>query len=237
MPQLRHLAIAARDPKRLADFYRQVFDLKTVREDEKGVFLSDGVFCLGLLATPEGRSLGLRSDGFAVEDLKEVRGRLEKNGAKTPDPAESAIMSYAEFQAADPDGNLVVLSEKGFGVSAEKTPVPIRHIALYTPDPRRVADFYGRVFSMKEVAKTDRSSIFVSDGYFNLALLYQRSDERLGFNHFGFHVKSIEEIQRKAEKGGVTRGARRPDRIPYAEYRLHDPEGNGIDISEKGWEV
>jgi len=38
-----------------------------------------------------------------------------------------------------------------------------------------------------------------------------------------------------AERAGVLRGAQRPDRIPFAEYRVHDPEGNGVDISEKGW--
>jgi hypothetical protein len=32
-------------------------------------------------------------------------------------------------------------------------------------------------------------------------------------------------------------GAARPARIPFAEYRVHDPEGNGIDISQKGWHV
>ena len=26
-------------------------------------------------------------------------------------------------------------------------------------------------------------------------------------------------------------------RIPFAEFRIHDPEGNGIDISQKGWKV
>ena len=25
--------------------------------------------------------------------------------------------------------------------------------------------------------------------------------------------------------------------IPFAEYRADDPEGNGFDISEKGWKV
>jgi catechol 2,3-dioxygenase-like lactoylglutathione lyase family enzyme len=115
--------------------------------------------------------------------------------------------------------------------------VPIRHIALYTPNPERMAEFYRAVFDMKEIERTDRSSIFVSDGYFNLALLYQRKEEPIGLNHFGFHVKSNEDMQARAEKAGVRRGAARPERIPFAEYRVHDPEGNGIDISQKGWHV
>jgi hypothetical protein len=90
---------------------------------------------------------------------------------------------------------------------------------------------------MKEVERTDRSSIFVSDGYLNLALLYQRTEEPSGLNHFGFHVGSNEEMQNKVEKAGRPKGARRPERIPFAEYRVHDPEGNGIDISERGWRV
>jgi hypothetical protein len=88
---------------------------------------------------------------------------------------------------------------------------------------------------MKVADRTDRSSIFVSDGYINLALCYQRSEQKLGFNHFGFHVRSNEEMRARAERAGVLRGAKRPDRIPFAEYRMHDPEGNGADISEKGW--
>ena len=88
---------------------------------------------------------------------------------------------------------------------------------------------------MNVVERTDRSLIFVSDGYLNLALLYQRFEEKLALNHFGFHVRSNEEMRAWAERAGVLRGAQRPDRIPFAEYRVHDPEGNGVDISEKGW--
>jgi catechol 2,3-dioxygenase-like lactoylglutathione lyase family enzyme len=142
-----------------------------------------------------------------------------------------------EYELHDPDGNTVGICRRAFDVAYEKRPVPIRHIALYTPNPQRMADFYCKVLDMKEVEKTDRSSIFVSDGYFNLALLYQRKEEPMGLNHFGFHVRSNEEMQIRAEKAGVRRGAPRPERIPFAEYRVHDPEGNGIDISQKGWRV
>jgi catechol 2,3-dioxygenase-like lactoylglutathione lyase family enzyme len=142
-----------------------------------------------------------------------------------------------EFELRDPDGNTVGVCRRAFDVAYERRPVPIRHIALYTPNPQRMADYYGRLFDMKEVDRTDRSSIFVSDGYLNLALLYQRKEETVGLNHFGFHVKSNEEMHARAEKAGVRRGAARPDRIPFAEYRVHDPEGNGIDISQKGWRV
>ena len=42
MPQLRQLAIAAEDPRKLAAFYQEVFDLETIGGDEGTVLLSDG---------------------------------------------------------------------------------------------------------------------------------------------------------------------------------------------------
>lgn len=237
MPQLRHLAIAARDPARLASFYREVFGLKTVQEGNTTILLSDGAFTLVLLKARPDQSRELYHLGFRVESVQRMQGRFEKAGMKASLPASSDSQPYAELCVADPDGNSINVSEKSFAISEGKGLAQIRHIALYTPNPRRLADFYCSVFEMREVSRSDRSSIFVSDGYFNLALLFHRSEEKLGLHHFGFHVTSTEEMQRRVEKAGVAAGIRRPDRIPYAEYRVHDPEGNGFDISEKGWAV
>ena len=237
MPQLRRLGIAAEDPAKLAAFYQKVFDLETVGEETGGVFLSDGSFNLALLPTTEGGPRGLSYLGFEAarfESIERKLAHLESGESKIVDCVASAGI---EYEMRDPDGNAIGLCKRAFDVAFTKGPVPVRHVALYTPDPQRLANFYCSVLDMKEVDRTDRSSIFVSDGYFNLALLYQRKEEKTGLNHFGFHVKSNEEMRERAERAGVPPGARRPDRIPFAEYRVHDPEGNGIDISEKGWKV
>jgi catechol 2,3-dioxygenase-like lactoylglutathione lyase family enzyme len=239
MPQLRRLAISAEDPTKLAAFYQEVFELDQVGEAGGAVFLSDGTFNLALLPETDSAATGLKGLGFETARLESIRMKLAL--ARTADADQSLVERGAntgiEYEMRDPDGNLVGLCKRAFDVSFRQRPVPIRHIALYTPDPQRLADFYCQVLDMKEVERTDRSSIFVSDGYLNLALLYQRKEEPIGLNHFGFHVKSNEEMQTRAEKAGVPRGTARPDRIPFAEYRVHDPEGNGIDISQKGWHV
>ena len=229
MSQLRCLTIKAKEPSRVADFYRSVFELKTVSEDPELVRLSDGVFTLAFLQEGKEGSTGLHASGFQVEELESVQQKSEKGRQPSP---------QGEAQVADSDHNLIDLTTKDFGVAPEKTRYPIRHIALYTADPKRLSNFYNAAFGMKEVSQTDRSSIFVSDGYFNLALLYQRvREEKNGFNHFGFHVNDLEEIRDRAEKAGTRRGAARPSRIPFAEVRIHDPEGNGVDISVKGWDA
>jgi catechol-2,3-dioxygenase len=237
MPQLRQLVIAAEDPGRLAAFYQEVFELEKIEEAKGAVFLSDGAFNLALVPETEPHKQGLKHLSFETVRVESLGKKLVQAGAQESELVQVDAITGVEFELRDPDGNTVGVCRRAFDVAYEQRPVPIRHIALYTPDPQRMADYYCKVLDMKEVEKTDRSSIFVSDGYFNLALLYQRKEEPIGLNHFGFHVKSNEEMQARAEKAGVRRGAARPERIPFAEYRVHDPEGNGIDISQKGWRV
>jgi len=237
MPQLRQLVIAAEDPSRLASFYQDVFELEKIDEIKGAAFLSDGVFNLALVPEAEPQKQGFRHLSFDTARPESIRKKLADVNVVEANLAEVDSYTGTNYELCDPDGNTIGICHRAFDVGYEKRPVPIRHIALYTPNPQRMADFYCKVLDMKEIERTDRSSIFVSDGYMNLALLYQRKEEPLGLNHFGFHVKSNEEMQARAEKAGVRRGAARPDRIPFAEYRVHDPEGNGIDISQKGWKA
>jgi len=239
MPQLSQLVIAAEEPSRLAAFYQEVFELEKIDERKGAVFLSDGVFNLALVAEADAqkRGQGMRQLSFDTVRVESMRKKLAYFSLAESDLTDVQSVTGVDCELRDPDGNRVGICRRAFDTAFESRPVPIRHIALFTPNPQRLADFYCKVFDMKEVDRTDRSSIFVSDGYINLALLYQRKEEPLGLNHFGFHVKSNEEMQARAEKAGVRRGAARPERIPFAEYRVHDPEGNGIDISQKGWRV
>jgi len=237
MPQLRQLVIAAENPSRLSAFYQDVFELEKIDEAKEAVFLSDGVFNLALVAEPDARKQGLRHLSFDTVRVESMGKKLASAGVAESSLVQVDTVTGVEFELRDPDGNTVGVCRRAFDVAYEQRPVPIRHIAVYTPNPQRMADFYCKTLDIKEVEKTERSSIFVSDGYFNLALLYQRKEEPMGLNHFGFHVKSNEEMQARAERAGVRRGAARPERIPFAEYRVHDPEGNGIDISQKGWRV
>ena len=237
MPELRRLGIAAENPGLLAAFYQEVFDLEKIDEQDGAVYLSDGTFNLALTPARAGVEPGLHYLGFEA-----ARGEIIKEKVANTEHA-ARIKAWPvhdpdiEYEIRDPDGNVIGLNKRAFDTSYAQGPVPIRHVALFTANPQRLRDFYCQVLGMKEVERTDRSSIFVSDGYFNLALLYQRTEEPLGLHHFGFHVKNNEEMRRRVAKAGVREGTKRPDRIPFAEYRVLDPEANGVDISEKGWRV
>ncbi len=207
MPQLRRLAIAAEDPGKLAGFYQKVFDLEAIGEEKGALFLSDGTFNLALMPIVKGEARGLSYVGFDTARIESVRKKLGSVDSGDAPLVECAPKAGIECETRDPDGNGIGLCKRAFDVAYHQTPVPIRHIALYTPDPQRLANYYCRVLDMKEVDRTDRASIFVSDGYFNLALLYQRKEENMGLNHFGFHVKSNEEMREHGALIAIPAGA------------------------------
>ena len=92
MAKLRHIAIAAKDPDAMAEFYKQAFDFKEVRKTDGplayGYHLSDGTIDLAILRFKTdqiGRGLdytGLHHFGILVEDVEKVTKRLEDLGGK-----------------------------------------------------------------------------------------------------------------------------------------------------------
>jgi catechol 2,3-dioxygenase-like lactoylglutathione lyase family enzyme len=114
----------------------------------------------------------------------------------------------------------------------------IKHIALYTDDPDKEADFYCQAFDLKQVRKSPSGAIYLSDGYINLALLKPRGTVKVGLHHFGFKVENLERAQEHLRRIKPDIEFLEPHAgVAFAEYKANDPDGNPFDISEKGWEV
>lgn len=115
----------------------------------------------------------------------------------------------------------------------------IRHLALITVDPERLAKFYEDVFEMKRLsakAVPGSKAVYMTDGYITLAILENKAEGKPnGMNHFGFHVDSQDEISNRLTRAGVKSPAKRPADRPYAETRAFDPDGNNFDISVAGF--
>ena len=111
----------------------------------------------------------------------------------------------------------------------------IRHLAIKTKHPAKLAEFYTQVFDMKVIHTEKSGSVFLSDGYFTLAILRNRGEAApSGFNHFGFQVEDLAEIEKRLGKFDEPMTAR-PSTRPYAEHRAMDPDGNLFDISVHGY--
>lgn len=120
----------------------------------------------------------------------------------------------------------------------------IKHMAMCTNNNRRLARFYQLILGMEEVWNEEQNSpyaFYMTDGYFNLNCLqiHQRLAEvnrDVGINHYGFKIESLEEVEKRlGELKPPIKLARRPQDGRYTEFRILDPDGNGVDITEKGW--
>lgn len=120
----------------------------------------------------------------------------------------------------------------------------IRHIAIMTEDPPKLAEFYARTFGMHEVMRRpwEKGAVYLSDGYINLAILPNHGKEGAGhpdgINHLGFEVEDVEAVREAALAGGARRGTYDlPRDGRYAEEFILDPIGQRVDLSKAGWKV
>jgi predicted enzyme related to lactoylglutathione lyase len=112
----------------------------------------------------------------------------------------------------------------------------IRHLAIKTKSPERLATFYEEVFGLKRIRGEKGGAIYMSDGYLTLALLRNRGEATpSGINHFGFQVDDIKDTEQRLKKFDEPLEMR-PATRPYAEYRAMDPDGNLFDVSAHGYE-
>jgi catechol-2,3-dioxygenase len=118
----------------------------------------------------------------------------------------------------------------------------LRHFALMTRQPEKLAEFYKKVFELEEIFRTKGGSIHLSDGEVNLAILNANNPkepedlERMGLNHFGFQVEDLESVAKRIQEVYPEGAPRvRPQGTSYAETRGSDPDGNLFDISVWGY--
>ena len=98
--------------------------------------------------------------------------------------------------------------------TGEKQMAKIRHIALATKDPEKVANFYKAAFEMKEVGRSGPPNpkpgqvygVYLSDGTLNMAILNFGNDDQLGkgpdyvgLHHFGVLVDDLASARKHVE--------------------------------------
>jgi catechol 2,3-dioxygenase-like lactoylglutathione lyase family enzyme len=255
MARIRYLSILSRDPARLASFYTDHLGLRRLGESPDGdVTLSDGGYNLTLFkhrdALREPRmETGLHHLGIAVDSLAETEARYRRRYPRGTVVRESGDLQHGELRLYDPECNPVTVSERDFGLSGEQPSYPrIAHIALNALDPEALRDFYVEVFAFRDlmVAHADMAkrpgyrNRHVGDGFTNVAIQAFYNDRegfepRFGIAHMGFLVKDMDGLM--ARMVGTAALVARPAGRVQSEVRMRDPDGNGCDLSRRGWEV
>ena len=116
-PKIRHLAIFARDPAKMARYYQTVFDMKLVHTYGEACFVSDGYLTMAILKHRLDGSapVGLNHFGFVVDSNEEIIRRTADFGLEAP-KKRPADRPFAEFRACDPEGNFFDVSQHGYDV-------------------------------------------------------------------------------------------------------------------------
>ena len=139
MAKLRHIAIAAKDPDAMADFYVKAFDFKIVRSNDGplayGHHLSDGTIDLAILRFKTdqiGRGMdytGLHHFGILVEDVDDAAKVAEALGGKHyMDQADPARTGGFEVKMYGPEGVLFDIAEHPW-TGSEALPAKVKEAA------------------------------------------------------------------------------------------------------------
>jgi catechol 2,3-dioxygenase-like lactoylglutathione lyase family enzyme len=267
--KIRHVAIFTDNYSGMVNFYQTLFGMKRVTSgslDEAGNpsadrgHVSDGVIGLAVLVRRAGIPGTIDHFGFEVEDVREVLRRFEKYYPDTLVTRSLDHVPFAGLRSHDPAGSQFDLAQKGVDNIREgyidegwDQPRQFNHIALRAAKPARIAEFYQKVFELKETGEpTEEGGISLTDG--KVRLLIRPCNDRLyrgmrqGIDHIGFRVESVEQV--KKEIAELSRSA--PQSVPMklavgmhgerlekdlkqcrlGQYLLSDPEGSLLDLSE-----
>jgi catechol 2,3-dioxygenase-like lactoylglutathione lyase family enzyme len=117
----------------------------------------------------------------------------------------------------------------------------IRHLAILTEDVDRMVKFYTNSFGLK-IVKGVGTATYLTDGHINLAIIpigpereIEGNQLKEGINHLGFEVESVADLVPVCKQWGAATDTKKRPPNREAEYRVHDPDGNPIDLSQHGW--
>jgi catechol 2,3-dioxygenase-like lactoylglutathione lyase family enzyme len=109
LPGVGLLAVNVPNPDAACEFYKQQFDLRAVERDADGdIRLSDGTVALLLTKNQVRPKSGVQYFGIQVGDLAGLKKRLQDGGVAVSESGAGQI------QFNDPEGNRVLVSERGW---------------------------------------------------------------------------------------------------------------------------
>lgn len=269
LSKIRHIAMYTHDHAAVDKFYQQIFGMRRMTTntlDERGKqdpnrgHISDGVIGMAVLSRYAGMQSGIDHYGFEVDDIREFVRRMEQHYPKTMIAKGLDYVPFAGLRSYDPAGAHFDIAQahianvrEGYNEAGWDQPRWINHIAIRANDPGQTAEFYEKIFELKEAETYKQDgTICMTDGKVKLLLrprhngLYRGLRE--GVDHFGFKVESLEKtkadiamlIQSNGEfpPVGLFRGGNGKKneedfrQCCLGQHFTADPDGVLIDLSE-----
>lgn len=254
MAELRHIAFISKQPKILSDFYQKYFGFEECKVFPSGSrMVIDPRFNLAFLQSrgdeagavvgthrADGaeivRDSGIHHYGFLVDDLNQAVAKLPASLNRGASPQTSAGVGGAEgarpaeMRVIDPWGNNFDLSSRGY-LGRDETKLPgVRLLVVQVPNPDEACEFYQKQFDLHVVERGADGSIRLSDGTAALVLTKSQVRPKSGVQYFGIQVGDLAGLRKRLQEGGVSVSETGTGQIQFI-----DPEGNRVEVSERGW--
>jgi catechol 2,3-dioxygenase-like lactoylglutathione lyase family enzyme len=111
LPAVRQVVVQVDRPDEMAEFYKDNLDLnEEARGADGSVYLSDGLIHMALMQEGLTNKRGIQYIGIQVDDWEATAERFKAMGH----PIQIPQNRDAEVTLRDPEGNLLVLSQKGW---------------------------------------------------------------------------------------------------------------------------
>ena len=215
LAQINHMAISSSNYPMMGRFYEAVFGLRcSTHRPFHGVVYSDGYAGLNINPKRDGAPAGLDHFGILVDDVEDVRLRMEKNWSDSDLVKRPSTRPFAAYSGNDPDNNVFDLAQRKndsrkniYAEAAAEDWSQERYLnkfAIRTKNVDKVADFYMDVFELTPTnIDSEEGCKHLTDGRVTLSLLpwsigvYAGMGVRHpGPEHFGFKVESIEALKK-----------------------------------------
>ncbi len=212
--QINHMAISSVNYPMVGRFYEAVFGMRcSTHRPFHGVVYSDGYAGLNINPKRDGSAGGLDHFGFLVDDVEEVRERIEKKWPGSDLVKRPSTRPFAAYSGNDPDCNVFDLAQKKddkrsniYAEAAAESWNPDRYLnkfAIRTRNVDQVAEFYMDVFELTPTnTESESSARHLTDGRVTLSILpwsigafVGMAIHRAGPEHIGFKVESIEALK------------------------------------------
>jgi len=216
--QLTHIAISAVNPRLMKTFYSGAFGLHSNNPNSEAGFLNDGYINFAFNLRKPGYQGGLDHFGFEVDDVDEVKRRIDDAYPTVHVTTRPAVRGYVGMASHDPEGHVFDLSYAEMGErrrstsfgkdGTDRTTRHIHHLAMRVLDPPTVAKFYQDVFELKLAKETRADGVYhLTDGVVTFEILpWKVTDfaeagivERPNLDHVGFEVESIDAYKHDLE--------------------------------------
>ncbi|MEX0803519.1 MAG: VOC family protein [Candidatus Binatia bacterium] len=267
--KIRHIAMYTHNHGAVTNFYQTLLGMRRMTSgtvDETGKqnadrgHISDGVIGMAILPRYPGIQSGMDHYGFEVADIKDFVRRMERDYPNVKIAKGLEYVPFAGLRSYDPAGTQFDIAQanvgnvrEGYNQSGWDQPRWINHISIRADDPAAVADFYEKIFELKE-AETyrDDGSICMTDG--KVKLLVRPRDNSLyrglreGLDHIGFKVENLRDATNDLEAlaASAPESAARKlavglhgqmiekdfQKCCLGQHFISDPDGVLIDMSE-----